>query len=101
MEKIEKIIDYIEEELEDAEKYAINALECKESDPASAELYYKLANEEIGHMNLLHARVVAMIEAYKKTNGEPPEEMLWRYNYTHKKYIAHLASVKGILSLYK
>jgi hypothetical protein len=101
MKKIEQFIDYIEDELCDAEKYANVALDFKESDPATAELAYKLANEELTHMDLWHKRIVALIEAYKKTDGEPSAEMLWRYEYTHKKYIAHLAAVKGILSLYK
>lgn len=101
MKEIEQLIDYIDDELDDAEKYANAALNYRESDPATADVAFKLANEEIGHMDQWHKRVVSLIEAYKKTNGEPPAEMLWRYEYTHKKYIEHLAAVKGILSLYK
>lgn len=81
--------------------YARSAIECKDNDPASAEMFYRIANEEIGHANMLHTRVVAIIEEYKKTNGEPPSDMMKLYDYLHKKHIGNLATVKGILGLYK
>lgn len=101
MEKIEILSDNIEDELQDAEKYARLALDCKDEDPATAELYYQLANEEIGHMNKLHDRVVSIINEYRKTNGDPPEAMKQVYNMLHKRHISHLASTKGILGTYK
>jgi ferritin len=101
MKKIEMLSERIEEEIKDAEWYARSAVECKENDPASAEMFYRIANEEIGHANMLHTRVVAIIEEYKKTNGEPPSDMMKLYEYLHKKHTGNLATVKGILSLYK
>lgn len=93
--------DYIEEEIHDAEKYARKAIECKEMSPQDSEVFYKLANEELNHMNAIHGLVVAKIEAYKKQNGEPPEAMKFLYDILHKKHIQNVATVKGMLALYK
>lgn len=101
MKIIQKLSDMIEEEIGDAEKYAKCALECKEEDPASAEMFFKLANDEMGHMTILHSNVVRLIEAYRKEHGDPPEGMLMLYDIMHKKHIENAAYVKGLLSLYK
>lgn len=101
MKIIQDLSDMIEEEIGDAEKYARKALGCKESYPALAETFYKLSNEELGHMNVLHSQIVSIIEDYRKKNGDPPEKMLFLYEVLHKKYIDHAAMVKGMLSLYK
>ena len=101
MKIIQYLSDMIEEEIGDAEKYARKALSCKEQFPVLAETFYKLANEELGHMNMLHSQVVSIIEDYRKKNGDPPEKMLFAYEILHKKHIDHVAAVKGMLSLYK
>lgn len=101
MREIQDLCDDIEEEIDDAEKYAKRALECKEKNPTKAELMYKLANEELGHMNALHNEVVAEIKAYREKVGEPPEVMLKFYDLQHKKHMMNAATVKGMLLLYK
>lgn len=98
---IQKLSDMIEEEIGDAGKYARCAMDNKETDPALADTFFRLANEEVGHVNLLHAQVTRIIEEYRKANGDPPEAMLVLYDNVHKKHIENLAVVKGMLSLYK
>ena len=41
----------------------------------------------MGHVNLLHTQVVAIIEEYRKKNGEPPEAMKTLYDILHRKHI--------------
>jgi ferritin len=101
MQIIQDLSDMIEEEIADAGKYARCALKHKEGSPALGEMFFKLANEELGHMSTLHTQVVSMIEDYRKKNGDPPEHMLMLYNILHKKHIENAAAVKGMLSLYK
>ena len=101
MKIIEKLCDMIEEELDSAECYAKCAIEKKEEYPQLAETFYKIANDKMGHMNLLHTQVVSIIEDYRKKKGEPPEAMKLLYDILHKRYIAHAAAVKGMLALYK
>jgi hypothetical protein len=52
-------------------------------------------------MSLLHTQVVAIIDAYKKEKGEPPEAMKLLYEILHRKHVEHVATVKGMLALYK
>lgn len=91
----------IEEEIEDAAKYAQCALDNKADHPALAETFYKLANEELVHMGLLHAQAVAIIEEYKKKNGEPPEVMMKLYEILHKKHMEKAAYAKGLVGMFK
>lgn len=98
---IQKLSDMIEEEMNDAEKYARCALEWKEERPALAEAFFKLANDEMGHATILHDQVANVIADYRKKEGDPPEVMLKLYDILHKKHIDRAASVKGMISLYK
>ena len=101
MKEIMDLVDRIDEEINDAEYYAKLAVECREKKPTKAETFFKIANEEIGHANMLHGLVVSTIEDYRKSDGDPPDIMLKLYDIEHKKYISHMATVKGLLGLYK
>lgn len=101
MKIIEKISDKIACEIESAEEYAKCALEMKESYPTLADAYFKIANNKMQNMNLLHTQVAAIINDYKQTKGQPPEHMKILYDILHRKHIEHAAAVKGMLALYK
>jgi len=101
MKKIEKISNRIEEKIKSAESYARDALACKEEDPILADTYFKIANDEMEHMNVLHTQVTNIISSYRKEVGDPPKEMLLLYDILHKKHIENAAVVKGMFALYK
>lgn len=101
MKIIEKLSDMIETEIECAEKYAKCALEHKDDMPQLAETFYRIANDKMGHMSLLHTQVAAIIDEYRKKEGEPPEGMKTLYEILHRKHIEHAAAVKGMIALYK
>ena len=103
MKIIEKLSNMIEEEIHDAEKYARCALTYKDDKEMRdvAEMFHRLANEEMGHMTLLHNQVVSIIENYRKTNGEPPENMMMLYDILHRKHIDDAATAKAMISMYK
>ena len=73
MKLIEKLTDMIEDELEDAERYAHCALAHKGEQPALADTFFRLSNDEMSHADQLHKQVVDMIAEYRRANGEPPE----------------------------
>ena len=98
---IQELSDQIEEELEDACNYIDKALNTMGTDKATADLYAQLSAEEMGHVDKLHTRVVAVIEQYRKENGPPPAEMQWRYDYLHKKHIDKAMRIKVKQALYK
>lgn len=101
MKIIEKLSDKISCEISSAEQYAKCALEYKEDRPVLAEAMYKIANGKLEHMGLLHTQVVAIINEYKQSKGQPPEAMKTLYQILHRKHIEHAAAVKGMLALYK
>ena len=100
MQIISKLSDMIGEELGDAEKYARCALEHKEGFPSLAKTFLKLSQEELGHVQLLHAQAVAIIEDYKKVHGDPPANMQAVYDYLHRKNIDKAAEIKVLQSMF-
>ena len=101
MKDIEQLSDKIEDELNDAEEYVRLALEKKELDKPTADTYLVLSAEEMKHANMLHDRVVAKIEEYRKAHGDPPADMMARYEYLHKKHIKHATNIKLMQAMYK
>ena len=101
MKLIQELSENIDEEISDAIKYAKMALEYEEDYPALAEAVYKLSEEEMKHMNILHGQVTAIIDAYRKKNGEPPEAMKMLYDIMHRRQITHAAEAKAYQSMYK
>lgn len=101
MKIIEKLSELIEEEIEDAEKYAKLALELKGTNDEMAKMFYGLSTEEMEHMNKLHSAVVNTINDYRAKNGEAPPEMKMVYDILHKRHIEDAGAVKALQMLYK
>ena len=103
MKIIEKLSSMIEEEIADAEKYIKCALYYKDDKAMRdvAEMFAKLADEEMKHMSILHAQVVTLIDNYRKANGDPPADMQRLYEILHRKHIDDAATVKAMISMYK
>jgi ferritin len=101
MKIIEKLSDKIEEEINDAKCYVKMALEYKEEHRELADTLFTISNQEMGHMKMLHDQVTAIIEDYRKKNGEPPAAMLAVYDYLHKKQIDKANQVKVYQDMYR
>ncbi len=101
MKEIQILIDHIDDELDDACTYAKLALEYKESDPNVADTFSRLSGEEMNHMSLLHKQVASKIEAYKRSNGDPPAAMAAVYDHLHQRYIDKAEKVAALQALYK
>ncbi len=100
MEIIKSLVEKIDDELEDAEKYIKCAIKVKATYPQLADAYYKLSMEEMGHVTILHDQVVKIINEYKKTKEVPPA-MQTLYDYLHARQIKWAAKIKGKQDSYK
>lgn len=96
MKLIEKLCEMVDEEIEDAEKYAKLALKYKDERPALAKTFYDLSTDELRHQKLLHGEVVAVIDEYTKQNGAAPAGMKALYDYLHETQIERVREVKRL-----
>lgn len=101
MKLIEKLSAMVDEEIEDATKYAKCAVKFKDDRPALAKTFYDLSGEEMRHMTMLHAEVEAVIQKHRQEHGEPPEGMKSLYNYLHEKQIERAADVRRLQDMYR
>ena len=101
MKIIKKLAKMIDEELEDAKKYAEAALKMREENPTLAMVFYNLSLEEMKHMNMLHGEVVKLIEAYKREKGEPPAAMIAVWEYKHEEFIEASEKVTVMQTMFK
>lgn len=101
MKIIEKLSNMIEDELDGAKCYAEKAIELKDTDKRLSTLFNNLSEQEMNHMNQLHAEVVRLIDECRQKNVEPPAGMMTLYEYLHKKHIDKAAKIKSLQALYR
>ena len=101
MQVIADIADTIEELLDRAESHINEAIIKKETYPQIATIYYNLSVVEMNQVDIFHGQIVNLITEYRKTQGEPPERMMGRYEYIHEKQIKQANKVKILQSIYK
>lgn len=99
MTKIKKLVDRIEDELSDAKDYAEEYLSYKAKNNSTwANRYKEMSTDELKHAGYIHDRAVEEIEELRKVYT-PPEEMLEKWNSSHKKYIEKAAWIRQMLSM--
>ena len=101
MKIIKCLSEKIEDELHDANDYVELAERWKEDHPDTADLFYELSVEEMGHMARLHDQVQELIEEHRKQHGEPPKDMMVLYEYLHEKHMATATQIKVKQGMYK
>ena len=101
MKIIKTLSEKIEDELQDAQDYIDLAMRWKSEEPETADLFYELSVEEMGHMEKLHKEVTELIEEYRKEHGEPPKEMMTLYDYLHEKHMALATRIRITQGMYK
>ena len=101
MKIIKTLAEKIREELHDADEYIELAMSWKDEEPKTAELFYQLSLEEMGHVDKLHANVAELINNYKQTVGEPPKEMMVLYDYLHERNVGEAMRIKIKQGMFK
>lgn len=101
MKILAEMIESIREELEGAEHYAKLATQYKDEDRELADVYAKLANVELEHVDALHGQAVRMIKAQKAAGVETPTAMQAVWDWEHGKMIDTQARIKIMLTMYR
>lgn len=87
MRRIKMIVDDIHEELEGALHYAECFVQAKsDGDPAMAERFRSMSEDELRHATVLHDRAVSEIEKLEE-HYHPTSEMKDGWDKAHREYI--------------
>lgn len=101
MKLIKELTEMIEEEIEGAEEYVKEAIKLKHERPSLAKTLYDISNQEMAHIDMLHAEVVKLIEEHRRTHGEPPAPMMAVYQYLHERHIDKVNNIRVLQNEYK
>ena len=96
---IKTMVDQIKHELEGAKEYAIMATELKAENPATAQVYYKMAQDELNHATMIHGEAAKAIDKQRAVK-EPLALMQELWSIEHRYYVEHAAATKAMLELY-
>lgn len=99
MKIIKTMVEQIKDELNSAKEYAMLASEMKSENPTAAQMYAKMAQDELNHATLIHAEAVKAIDKQRAVS-EPPAGMKELWSIEHKYYMEHAATTKAMLDLY-
>ena len=99
MNEIKHLAEEIREELDDAEKYAREAVKHAEDDPEGASTYADLSRQELGHANRIHEMAVRHIEKEKAAGLHPTEAERAVWGWEHERMLDRTAHVKTLLSM--
>ena len=95
---IKKLVGQIDEEIDDAMKYARCAASHKDSDPALSRMWAELSEQELKHMSRLHDAVVEIINRVQSEGRTIPDGMMEMYEYLHERAIERAAEVRNMLA---
>lgn len=96
MKQIKQMAEEIRAELEDAEHYAKTAAREKETDRTLSGVYAKLAEQELGHANILHEQAQRLI---RESGEEAPESMKVIWDWEHERMLDREAKVRVMLEM--
>lgn len=100
MKKIKDYVDGIEDELESAKEYIEKALWYKSTgDSNRYSKYREMSSQEIEHAMNLHQFAVEDIEKLESVYPDIPQDMLDKWNKSHKEYVEKLAWIRQMQSM--
>ncbi len=100
MEKVKNLIKKIECEMNDAERYADEAI-LNSHNRLYCELLMNLSKEELGHAEKLYSYCVTVIAEHQKTYGELSPSILSIWNKARDVYIPWKASILEKIQIMK
>jgi hypothetical protein len=101
MREIMEVAKYIRKELKFADEFAYEANKHKEQYPEMAQHYFRAANEHLSVADELHQGAVRLIETARRTEPEPPHEMMRMWGFEHEMMIDEKDCILRKLNMYK
>lgn len=101
MREIMEVAKYIRKELKMADEYAYEANKHKEQYPEMAQHYAKVAQEHLEMTDRLHHGAIGLIEMAKRTEPEPPAEMIRMWGFEHEMMLDEKECVLRKLAMFK
>lgn len=99
MRMIQKFVDRIDDEVNDAKLYAERAIEEKvKGNTSDATKFKEMANDELKHATYLHDMAVRAIQEISKVYTAPVE-MQEAWEKSHKSFVERVAWVKKMLEM--
>lgn len=99
MKVIADLVDKIDEEIEDAKKYAECYLQNKaENKPDWANKYKTMSMQELEHAMNLHSIATVKIDELKRVYT-PPTAMQDAWDKSHARYVEQVAWIKQMLAM--
>ena len=100
MKYIKKMIDEVNDEIHSAKEYAEKYVEYKANDDMSTAAKFKsMANDEINHAMTIHQLLTEEIGRLKKVYANPPQDMMDKWEESHKHYVDKVAWIKQMLTM--
>lgn len=101
MKILKDLIKHADDTLEEVHEYVKEAYYIHQDHKALADTYIKIAESHISIYNMLHERMVSLIEEEKKKGAQPPHEMLVIWEYEHGKLIDEYTHCRVMIEDYK
>jgi hypothetical protein len=101
MKILKDLIKKADDTLEEIEWYAEKAYHLRIEHRALADSYIKIAEMHITVYNILHDRMIALINEKKEKDVQVPHEMQVIWDYEHEKLIKEFAEAKVLIDEYK
>lgn len=101
MKILKDLIEKADDTLEEIEWYAEKAHHLKDEHRSLGDTYIKIAEMHVQIYNMLHERMVALINEHKNKGVPVPTAMQSIWDYQHEKLISEFSEAKFLVEEYK
>ena len=101
MDVIKKLLDLINDELEDAMTYAEKAVKCKATHPEMAEMFFSLSLDELKHKNMLQNHLQKAVKDCAEKNPERAEAVNMLFDFEMERNINWENSIRQYQAMYR
>ena len=102
MKILKDLIKHADDTLEEIQEYVREAYYIRQDHKDIADVFIKIAETHISPIyNMLHEKMVSLIEEEKRKGVQPPKEMLAIWEYEHSKLVDEFTHCRVMIEDYK